>query len=465
VDGQHDPARQTLFEIYSGHGNSEEYRDWRAVERDAEGGLTCPEPRDDYLSSCWRAGEILRERCRAAGEDEATCEAVAVRTRALYVERGGRGFQLVEGQEPADWLDAGQCRDCFLPAFNLRPMNSAQYATAISNFDESGPPRRARFGFIGSSDGHKAKPGIGYKQEKRQFFNDGIKIMNRRAWQTILGRGGDRSAWQPSDEDQFGGFGTFEAERTSAFMTLGGLAAVHSEGRDRRAIWDAMKRKEVYGTSGTKILLWFDLLNPPGDASGVRRDGALPMGSLVALDTAPRFRVRAVGSFRQQAGCPPHAEQALGAERLAELCAGECDHPSDERKTITRIEVVRIRPQMKEGEEVGPLIEDPWRVLPCPAGPRGCAVTFSDPEFTVSGRDAAYYVRAIEEPSLMVNADGLRCTTDAEGRCIEASPCTQDFRVDPSDDCLAEGEERAWSSPIHVDFRPTSVAAATGFEE
>ncbi len=74
----------------------------------------------------------------------------------------------------------------------------------------------------------------------------------------------------------------------------------------------------------------------------------------------------------------------------------------------------------------------------------------------------AYYVHAIEEPSQMVNADGLRCRRDAEGRCIEANPCTQDFRVDPSDDCLAEGEERAWSSPIHVDFSRTAVAAEAG---
>jgi hypothetical protein len=459
---QDDPELQSLFEIYSGHGNSEEYRAWRAVERGADGQPVCPAPSEDYLPSCWQAGEILRRRCRAAGEDEATCEEAAVRGREAHVAEGSRGFQVVAGQEPEDWLDAGQCRDCFLPAFNLRPMNSAQYVTAISNFEAPGAPKRARFGFIGSSDGHKAKPGIGYKQQDRHFFNDGIKVANRRAWEVVLSRGGDRSQWRPSEDAHFGGFGTLEVERTSAFMTLGGLAAVHAAGRGRHAIWDAMQRKEVYGTSGTKILLWFDLLNPPPDAAGVRGDGTLPMGSAAGLDTTPRFRVRAVGSFRQRPGCPAHAEQALGAERLAELCAGECDHPSDERKAITRIEVVRIRPQMQEGEDVTPLIEDPWRVLPCPADPAGCSVTFADLEFTAGARDVAYYVRAIEEPAPMVNADGLRCRRDAEGRCIEANPCTQDFRVDREDDCLTEGEERAWSSPIHVDFRRTALARARG---
>ena len=43
----HDPDRQVLLEIYSGHGNSDEYRDWRAVEFDADGVARCPRPSVD----------------------------------------------------------------------------------------------------------------------------------------------------------------------------------------------------------------------------------------------------------------------------------------------------------------------------------------------------------------------------------------------------------------------------------
>jgi hypothetical protein len=96
--------------------------------------------------------------------------------------------------------------------------------------------------------------------------------------------------------------------------------------------------------------------------------------------------------------------RSLPAER------GECYHPSDERKLITRIEVVRIRPQASPDDDVAGLIEDPWKVLPCPSDPAGCSVRFSDSDFAAAGRDALYYVRAIQEPSPTINGAQLRCT-------------------------------------------------------
>ena len=57
-------------------------------------------------------------------------------------------------------------------------------------------------------------------------------------------------------------------------------------------------------------------------------------------------------------------------------------------------------------------------------------------------------VRAVEAPSPAVNAGLLRCEKDAEGSCVKVKPC---LGVPDSDDCLAETEERAWSSPIFVE--------------
>ena len=155
---------------------------------------------------------------------------------------------------------------------------------------------------------------------------------------------------------------------------------------------------------------------------------------LSRTDEPPIFRVRAVGSLVQRPGCPDYASAALPADALERLCGGECYHPSNERRLITRIEVVRIRPQQHPDEPVARLIDDPWRVIPCAPDPAGCEVGFSDPELVRLGRDTLYYVRAIEEKSLAVNAENVRC---------------QDVPQD--DDCLGETEERAWSSPIFID--------------
>jgi hypothetical protein len=238
----------------------------------------------------------------------------------------------------------------------------------------------------------------------------------------------------------------------------GGLAAVHAEGRSRDAIWEAFQRREVYGTSGERILLWFHLLNaetPDGRVSSV------PMGGEARMSRAPRFEVRAVGAFRQKPGCPEHSVRALSPEHLANLCRGECYNPSDQRKPITRIEVVRIRPQAVPGEDPAGLIEDTWRSFACEPSEAGCVVQFEDPDFAASGRDAVYYVRALQEASPTVNAANLRCQkTDASGRCLEVDPCFGDYRTEPGDDCTAPSEERAWSSPIYVDHAGLGAAVA-----
>jgi len=445
---QHDPARQRLIEVYSGHGNSEEYRDYREVILAADGSRACPPPNGNYLPSCWRAGEIIEGRCLASGASADECAERAVKTRQYFVDANfNGGAAVVSGTRVADWQDAGQCRDCFLPAFNYRPRSSVQYIMALGGPSPEKDPMRFRFGFLSSSDNHSARPGTGYKPVARTEFTE--TRFGEFIHTPLATRRNTEPTAEPSPpipvSELTGPLEVWEAERGASFFLNGGLTAVHSGGRDRDSIFRALQRREVYGTSGPRILLWFDLLNAPGGAP-------LPMGSEVALAEAPIFQVRAVGSFVQKPGCPADSLAALGPDRLERLCQGECYRPSDRRRVISRIEVVRIRPQIASGEDMGPLIEDPWKIFSCPADPAGCQIAFTDADHARSDRDALYYVRAIEAASPTVGADPLGCELDAKGRCAAIDPC---FGRPADDDCLADAEHRAWSSPIFVD-RPRS---------
>ncbi|MCH2170601.1 DUF3604 domain-containing protein [Myxococcota bacterium] len=441
---RHDPARQRLIEISSGHGNSEEFRDYPEYATDDSGHRICPAPTPGYLPCCWRAGEIMRERCGDLTAEE--CERRVEQAKSLALEAGVSPDLVFPDTTGDDWLDCDQCRDCFKPAMTLRPGMTAQYGAAVSNFEEDeSTPRRFRFGFISSTDNHAARPGTGYKQYERRIMTDSRGMADAEVEERVRGWLGpeqlDPQQPQAVVHDRL--FELIDTERKASFMYPGGVVAVHAEGRDRRSIWDALMRREVYGTSGPRILLWFDLLNAPG--------GAVAMGSDVAMQKAPRFSVHAVGAFRQLPGCPEDEHLGLSAERIAHLCRDECYHPSDERHLVKSIEVVRIRPQQTPGEPIAPLVEDPWLRFDCPADPAGCRVEFEDADFPESGRDAVYYVRALQEATPAINADGLRPRFDSNGHAVEITQCEGGFRTPADDQCLAPAQERAWSSPIYVD--------------
>jgi hypothetical protein len=308
---QHDEQRQTLIEVMSGHGDSEVYRDWKDVDWDAEGRPLCPAPRPDYLPSCWRAGEIIRERCAADGESADECERRALEARANFVAAGLSGHLTVPGASAEEWLDAGQCRDCRTPSFNYRPRSSVQYILALGNFDAGASPRRFRFGVIAASDNHFARPGTGYKPV-RLGHSEAMNGAARPSGEGIVGRtmAPPRVPAQPRslpfDPTGLSGFQLFETERQQSYLTTGGLTAVHADGRDRAAIWRALKRREVFGTSGHRIQLWFDLVNPPAGAPG----SVAPMGSEVALAGLPRRERGRARARRRRAPVPRRVSQS-----------------------------------------------------------------------------------------------------------------------------------------------------------
>jgi len=438
AQAQDDPRWQRLIEVFSGHGNSEEYRAFRAVERTPEGPV-CPEPSETYEPCCWRAGEIVRSRC--AEPESAECEARVAQARVHYLRAGTAGHVTLPGTDLAAWGDCGQCTDCFNPSFSYRPGGAVQYVLAKGDFEDPAAPRHTTLGFLASSDNHSARPGAGYKELERHKMTDARGPVNEEWERLLFGDPETTDASVPLTSQDIASmppFRTVWLERQASFFLTGGLVAVHAPERSREAIWQALSDRRVYGTSGDRILLWFDLEN-------AEDDGPAPMGSEQSFEGVPKFTVRAAGDFEQRPGCPKSVVDALGAERVAHVCAGECYFPSDRRRRMTRVEVVRIHRQRTPQEPVEQLIDDPWKILPCPAESEVCEVAFEDPEYPMLERDTLYYVRAIQEPTPAVNAGLLRC--DDEGNC---NPCFGGYQTDWEDDCLAMNEERAWSSPIYL---------------
>ncbi|MGI9295467.1 MAG: DUF3604 domain-containing protein, partial [Pseudomonadales bacterium] len=168
---EHNPNKQRLLEVYSGHGNSEIYADWQREVTDSAGNKTCPEPTDNFIPCCWQAGELIRGRCDDAAS--AQCESRVKDARRLFIEAGGNaGSFIVAGAEPEEWGRCGQLLDEFMPAFNYVPQMSAQYNLALGDFSQGNKPARFRFGMMGSSDNHKARAGSSYKEFDRLWMTD-----------------------------------------------------------------------------------------------------------------------------------------------------------------------------------------------------------------------------------------------------------------------------------------------------
>ena len=140
----------------------------------------------------------------------------------------------------------------------------------------------------------------------------------------------------------------------------------------------------------------------------------------------PVFEVKALGSFKQKPGCPDYKLGNLSSEKIKTLCKNECYNPSEQRNIINRIEVIKITPQNSNNEEIDKLIMDPWKTIDCPKEGNGCRVRFSDDDYSSDKRDSVYYVRAIEEPSLRINAGNLRCDFDEQGCLLYTSPSPRD---------------------------------------
>ncbi|MRI32456.1 hypothetical protein EOPP23_05585 [Endozoicomonas sp. OPT23] len=421
---------QRLLEVNSGHGNSEVYRDLPLTEAGAN---VCGAPVDGYTPCCWQAGEIIRDRCEANGNDTATCDQRAADTRELYLASFdpvgplNYGYSVVPDSKPDEWGTCDQLVGEFQPASGYQPKQSAQYILTLG--DES---NRFRPGFIGSSDTHSGRAGNGFKEKGRVGVTDvqesAAARKTEKAFSTI-----------DIPQKANGGMLSDKEDRNGSFYFTSGMVAVHSEAKDRDSIWDALYRKEVYGTSGPRISLWFDMMDD--------KDKTYPMGSEVYTSSNPTFKIKAMGSIKQKPGCPDYAVEALGADRIENLCLGECFNPGNEAYDITRIEIIKVLPRISEDEKASDLILDPWKVVECQPGQSSCEAEFTDPDFQKNGREAAYYARAVQEATPTIQGDPMGCEYNEAGECVKTNYCLGNG---DTDDCISDVEHRAWSSPVYL---------------
>ncbi len=136
-----------------------------------------------------------------------------------------------------------------------------------------------KFGQIGSTDSHTSLPAV----EEDNFYgkHSGVEPGPERSTEVVVGSADHKiMGWQ---------------------MASSGYAAVWAKENTRAAIWDAMKRRETYATTGTRPIVrffgGFDFDGSESAADMFAADGyakGVPMGSdLPAGEGAPTFLVAA----------------------------------------------------------------------------------------------------------------------------------------------------------------------------
>lgn len=210
-----------------------------------------------------------------------------------------------------------------------------------------------------------------------------------------------------------------------------GTTAIWAEENTRGALFDAMKRKETYGTSGTLIRLRFfgswdyaDNLTDEKDfvkkayASGVPMGGDLPMN--IGKAKAPTFAVWALkdpqsGNLDRIQIIKGWVENGISQEKIYDVAL------SDNRT---------VDPKTGYVPSVGNTVNIKDASYTNDIGDSQLATIWTDPDFDLNIR-AVYYVRVLEIPTPRWS------TYDAKK-----------LGISPSKAVSATIQERAWSSPI-----------------
>lgn len=214
----------------------------------------------------------------------------------------------------------------------------------------------------------------------------------------------------------------------------GGLAVLWSEQNNRESLFAAMKRREAYATSGTRMTVRFfgsdDLpadLCVRDDLVEVGYERGVPMGGDLREIDSPAFVVAAARD-------PGTAEHPGTALQQVQIIKGWVDEDGQSRERV-----VTVAGDPDNGASVD--------TMTCRTQGSGfdnlCSV-WRDEDFDPD-RDAYYYARVLENPT-------CRWTTHfcnaQKVDCADPSTVTEETGVCCSDKFPKTIRERAWTSPI-----------------
>ena len=225
----------------------------------------------------------------------------------------------------------------------------------------------------------------------------------------------------------------------------GGLAVVWAEENSRDALFAAMQRKEVYGTSGPRFVVrFFGGFNLPAEiceSESYARAGyanGVPMGGdlIASVETkkephAPMFSVWALSD--------PGVgdESAVPLERV-QIIKGWLDDSGKVNEKVYDV-AVATPPEGTEGAGV-----DQATCELRGSGPKSLCALWTDPDFDV-GERAFYYARVLESPT---------CRWSQRLCVANKIRCDMPETIDPGfEGCCSTShqpviQERAWTSPI-----------------
>ena len=282
-----------------------------------------------------------------------------------------------------------------------------------------------KMGFIGSTDTHSASPG-------------GAEEYN------YTGHLGQRDAGYRNVQDHF-------------FDNPGGLAVVWAEENSRDAIFEGMRRREAYATSGTRPVVRFfagenlpaELCSDPMMVAKAYAEGVPMGGELTATTASPAFLVSAA----KDPGTSRHP--GLDLQRI-QIIKGWLDEDGK-----THEKVFDVAGGLNQASV------DPQTCAPVGSGHKNLCTVWHDPQYN-RAESAFCYVRVLENPScrwstLQCQAAGVNpfagnCSKQAAeqtaklqeqgavgdvfGRCC----------LDPAQEPFYSPtiQERAWTSPIWV---------------